>query len=119
MKILIVDDDKNMTRTLKDILVFSGFEADETFNGKDALCKIAASNYDCILSDVKMPEMDGMALHQRIKSIQPSLPVVLMTAHTPQEVLKQGLTEGVAKIFHKPMDMDLVIAFLHTLETVL
>ena len=117
MKILIVDDDKNMTRTLKDILVLSGFEADETFNGKDALCKIAQSSYDCVLSDVKMPEMDGMALHQRIKTIQPGLPVVLMTAHTPQEVLKKGLTEGVTKVFHKPMDMDLVIAFLQSLKT--
>lgn len=116
MKILIVDDDKNMTRTLKDILVFSGFEADETFNGKDALSRITDASYDCVLSDVKMPEMDGMALHQRIKALKPDLPVVLMTAHTPQEVLKKGLLEGVAKIFHKPMDMDVVIDFLRTIQ---
>lgn len=116
MKILIVDDDKNMTRTLKDILVFSGFEAEETFSGKDALSRISEASYDCILSDVKMPEMDGMALHQKIKSLKPCLPVVLMTAHTPQEVLKKGLSDGVAKIFHKPMDMDHVIDFLRTIK---
>jgi CheY-like chemotaxis protein len=115
-QILIVDDDRRMTRTLADIFTLSGYEVTEAESGADALKKVSTMTFDCVLSDIKMPEMDGVELHRRLREIQPGLPVVLMTAYAADELIRLGLEEGVAGVFDKPLDINYLLSFFTSLE---
>ncbi len=115
LRILIVDDDRRMTRTLSDILSLSGHEVVEAESGLDALDKIRTKAFDCVLSDIKMPEMDVVELHRRLREIQPGLPVVLMTAYAADDLIRRGLEEGVAGVFDKPLDLNYLLGFFTSL----
>jgi CheY-like chemotaxis protein len=115
LNILIVDDDRRMTRTLADILSLSGHTVTEAESGLDALEKIRTTEFDCVLSDIKMPEMDGVELHRRLHEFQPGLPVVLMTAYAADELIRQGLEAGVAGVFDKPLDINYLLGFFTSL----
>ncbi len=115
LSILVVDDDRRMTRTLADILKVSGYEVMEASSGPDALEKARTLMFDCVLSDIKMPEMDGVELHRRLREIQPGLPVALMTAYAADELIRQGLEEGVAGVFDKPLDINHLLGFFTSL----
>ena len=90
-RILIVDDDYRMAKTLRDILIIKGYETDLAHSGSEALEKVEETYYTCILSDIKMPEVNGVELYRAIKKIEPDLPVVLMTAYSHDKLIKKGL----------------------------
>jgi two-component system response regulator HydG len=115
LRILIVDDDQRMTRTLADILRMSGHEPVEANSGPDALEKARTEAFNCVLTDVKMPDMDGVELHRQLRLIQPGLPVVLMTAYAADALTRQGLDEGVVGVFDKPLDMNNLLGFFTSL----
>jgi two-component system response regulator HydG len=115
LRILIVDDDRRMTRTLADILRLAGHEPVEASSGPDALEKVSTQTFDCVLTDVRMPEMDGMELHRQLRQAQPGLPVVLMTAYAADTLTRQGLDEGVVGIFDKPLDISQLLGFFTSL----
>lgn len=116
LRILVVDDDRRMTRTLADILSMSGHEVVEVFSGPDALEKVRTMTFDCVLTDVKMPEMNGVELHRQLREAQPGLPVVLMTAYAADALISQGLEEGVIGVFDKPLDMNQLLSFFISLS---
>jgi len=115
LRILIVDDDRRMTRTLADILSMSGHTAVEAFSGAEALAKIRTQAFDCVLTDVRMPGMDGVEFHRQLHQSQPGLPVILMTAYAADEVIRQGLDEGVVGVFDKPLDISHLLGFFTSL----
>lgn len=115
-RILIVDDDPMMARTVRDILRLKGHEAETAHSGPEALEKVRREDYDCVLSDVKMPGLDGVELYRAIKARQPDLPVVLMTAYADDELVREGLNEGVIAILPKPLDLDLLLGFFASLR---
>jgi len=115
LRILIVDDDLRMTRTLSDILALSGHEAVEAWSGPDALEKIRTQAFDCVLTDVRMPGMDGVEFHHQLRQFQPGLPVALMTAYASDEIIRQGLEEGVVGVFDKPLDITHLLGFFASL----
>jgi CheY-like chemotaxis protein len=115
LRILIVDDDRRMTRTLVDILSLSGHEVSEAWSGSDAIQKIREMNFDCVLTDIRMPEMDGVELHRQLREAQPGLPVMLMTAYASEALLRQGLDDGVVGVFDKPLDINHLLGFLTSL----
>ena len=86
LRILVVDDDRRMTKTLVDILRVKGYDPEPAHSGEEALEKIRGSQFDCLLTDIRMPGMDGVDLFQAIGEIQPQLPVVLMTAYTSGQI---------------------------------
>jgi len=116
LHILIVDDDRRITRTLSDILKVSGYQTMEASSGPDALEKVRAMKFDCVISDIKMPEMDGVELHRRLREIQPGLPVILMTAYAADILTRQGLNEGVVGVLDKPLDINHLLGFLASLS---
>jgi two-component system NtrC family response regulator len=79
--ILIVDDEKNYLTILSAILEEEGFEILTALSGQEALEIYKTSDLDLVLTDMKMPEMDGIALLENIKNLDPDLPVMMMTAH--------------------------------------
>lgn len=114
LHILIVDDDRKMAKTLVDIFMVEGYEAQAAYSGSEALNKVKRSHFDCVLSDIKMPEVDGVELYKAIKVLRPDLPVVLMTAYS--ELVQEGLEEGAIATLTKPLDINLLLSFLSSLR---
>ena len=114
-RLLIVDDDQRMTRTLADILTVSGYEIEQAGSAKIALAKIEEHNFDCVLTDVRMPEMDGVTFHGLIHEEHPGIPVVLMTAYAADEMIQRGLDEGVIGVMQKPLDISQMLGFFSAL----
>jgi CheY-like chemotaxis protein len=115
LDILIVDDDQRMTRTLADILSLAGHHVTEAHSGLGALEKIQSQAFDCVLTDVRMPDMDGVEFHRQLRAAQPGLPVILMTAYAADSLTSQGLEEGVVGVLDKPLDINHLLGFLASL----
>lgn len=116
LRILIVDDDRRMAKTLVDIFKVKGYEAEAAHSGPEALDKIDKGYFDCILTDIKMPQMNGVELYRAIKAMQPDLPVVLMTAYATDNLVQEGLEEGAIATLTKPLDINLLLGFFSTLR---
>ena len=116
LHILVVDDDPSMTKTLVDILHIKGYRADMANSGPEALEKLEEVHPDFILSDIKMPDLNGVALYRRIKSRRPDLPVVLMTAYSDDALVQEGLDAGAIAALNKPINIGLLLDFLTYLQ---
>ena len=116
LPILIVDDNQMMTKTLKDILMIKGYEADIAFSASEALAKLDVGSFACVLSDIKMPGVNGVELYQEIKAKAPNLPVILMTAYATDSLIEEGLKAGVIAVLTKPLNLDLFLDFLPALK---
>jgi two-component system response regulator HydG len=116
LRILIVDDDQRMASTLADILELKGYETTRAHSGAEALEKIKAAVFDCTLTDVRMPGMNGVELFQELRKQQPGVPVVLMTAYSTDELIRQGLEGGAAGVLDKPLDIHQLLGFLGALS---
>jgi DNA-binding NtrC family response regulator len=84
-KILVVDDEQSMTQFLGIVLRKEGYDVATINNGRDALEKVKNDNFDVVITDIKMPGMDGIQLLQGIKKHDPGIPVVIMTAYASQQ----------------------------------
>ena len=80
-KILIIDDERAIRSTLKEILAYEKFEVDEAVDGAEGVKKAETGNYDVILCDIKMPKMDGMEVLSKIQQINADTPVVMISGH--------------------------------------
>ncbi|MBL7205118.1 MAG: response regulator [Desulfobacteraceae bacterium] len=116
LRILIVDDDRMMAKTLLDILKVKGYEAEAAHSGREALEKVEKGHFDCLLSDIKMPELNGVELYRSIKARDPELPVVLMTAYSYDELCNEGLKEGAIAVLTKPLDINALLSFFPALQ---
>ena len=116
LHVLIVDDDRRMTKTLTDILTVKGFDTEAAHSGPEALDKVKRIPFDCVITDIKMPEMDGVELYRAIKKVKSEIPVVLMTAYSTDKLVKEGLEEGVIATLSKPLDINLLLGFFSALK---
>ncbi len=116
MRILVVDDDWPMAKTLVDVLNLNRYRADAAYSGPEALEKVGEDHFDCVLTDIKMPEVNGVDLLRAIRGVHPHLPVVFMTAYAAGTLVNEGLREGALASFVKPIDIDLLLCFLTVLN---
>jgi DNA-binding NtrC family response regulator len=94
-RILIVDDERFMVHTLSRLLQLLGYETMSAFNGRQALETFRSESVDLVLSDIHMPEMNGMQLMETIKREKPRLPVVLITGYGVDDIVSdQGKTDA-------------------------
>jgi two-component system, NtrC family, response regulator HydG len=112
--VLIVDDNPSMASALFDILVLEGFETHMVSSGSQALQVLRERPVDVLLTDVIMPEMDGVELYRRTRQAYPQLITVLMTAYAADELIQQGMAEGIKTVLTKPIDIDFLILLLNT-----
>jgi two-component system nitrogen regulation response regulator GlnG len=117
MDLLIVDDDLNMTHTLCDILEVSGFACDTASDAREGLKRMKQNLYHVVLTDIRMPGMNGVDFQQVIKNTYPGTQVILMTAYADQELIARGRTGGVLAFMDKPLDLPLLLSILHALKT--
>ena len=104
-QILIADDEANLRRVLGAQLSRDGYEVLIAEDGEQALSMIAEHHVDVVISDLRMPKLDGMQLLKRLTAEKPELPVILITAHgtvdTAVEALKLGAFDYVTKPFDR------------------
>lgn len=111
-RILVVDDDALMVRTLCDILRISGWEVERATSGYDAVAASARDEFDVILMDVRMRGMDGVEAFKAMKERRPDAKVLLMTAYAANELLAEAEREGVMRILSKPVNVPALLDLL-------
>jgi len=111
--ILIVDDEKNYPRILGAVLEEEGFEILTANSGKEALELLAASDVDLVLTDMKMPSMDGIELLERIKTRDRELPVIMMTAYGTVDKAVEAMQKGAYSYILKPFDNERMILYVN------
>jgi len=107
--ILIVDDDRTQAETLARVLELEGLGTEVAFDGHEALERAAKGGLDLVLTDLKMPGMDGLELFRRLAAEHPDTPVVIVTAHGTIETAIEAVREGVADFVQKPVFADELI----------
>ncbi|WP_319590960.1 sigma-54 dependent transcriptional regulator [uncultured Draconibacterium sp.] len=106
ISILIVDDEESVRDSLYNWFIEDGYVVDSAANAKEALSKIESGNFDIILADIKMPGMDGLEMHRRIKEFDSAAIVIVMTAFASVETAVQALKDGAFDYITKPFDPD-------------
>ena len=106
--VLLVDDDPALLEALSEMLQLRMEEVvvDKAESAGRALEWIAAKNYETIVSDIKMPGMDGLALLARLREIRPYTPTLLITGHGQHDLAVQALRGGAYDFIQKPIDRD-------------
>lgn len=113
MKILIVDDEKNMRTTLADILREEGHDVSTAGTGEEAIALCSRDGgFDTVLLDVRMPGIDGVEAFRRIRRHQPGLRVIMMSAYTVTDLKRLALEEGAIAFLPKPLDVPLVLRLI-------
>lgn len=120
-KILVIDDERAIRNTLKEILEFEGYTVDVAENGHAGLERALAGAYDLIFTDIKMPEMDGMeflhAYHAGMAQHGEEAPVVVITGHGSVDSAVDALKGGAFDFIQKPLDLNrLLVTSKHALE---
>ena len=113
-RILIVDDDPALLEALPQALWLrmEGLQIDTCDSGTAALEKIEQTDYDAIVTDIKMPGLDGLALLREIAKIRPSTPTLLITGHGERELTVEALRGGAYDFIQKPIERDYLVAAL-------
>jgi len=105
-KILIVDDEKSIRRTLKDILEFEKYSVEEASDGLECLVKLKRDKYDVVIMDIKMPKMDGMEALDRIQLLVPDTPVIMISGHASIDTAVDAVKKGAFDFISKPPDLN-------------
>ncbi|MCX7958489.1 MAG: sigma-54 dependent transcriptional regulator, partial [Deltaproteobacteria bacterium] len=115
--ILIVDDEKNIRRTLSMILSSEGYLTDEAATAGEAIEKIKKNPFDLVLLDVKLPDDDGIRLIDDIKSVNPSVYIIMISGHANIQNAVEAIKKGAYDFFEKPLDRERVlISINHCIE---
>ena len=105
-KILVIDDEKSIRNTLREILEYEKFEVDEAADGKEGLELVNKTKYDVILCDIKMPKMDGIETLEKILDISCETSVVMISGHGTIETAVEAIKKGAYDYISKPLDLN-------------
>lgn len=105
-KILVVEDDKDLNRTVCSFLNHSGYEATGCLNATDAYDALAGSMFDLIVSDIMMPGIDGFEFASNVRELNEDIPILFMTARDDIASKQRGFRIGVDDYMVKPIDLD-------------
>lgn len=106
MKIAIVDDEKDMRQSISQWLALSGFETETYASAEEALKSVGADYQGVVVSDIKMPGMDGMQLLKRLMSVDSALPVIMITGHGDVPMAVEAMRVGAFDFLEKPFNPD-------------
>jgi FixJ family two-component response regulator len=102
--VALVDDDARVRESLEHLLYSAGIETRSFRSAEEALQPGELNSVCCLITDVRMPGMDGCELHRRVAASLPALPVIFVTAHPDDEVRGHALTQGAFAFLYKPVD---------------
>ena len=104
--ILIIDDEKSIRKTLREILEYENYKVEEAGDGSEGLNLLKINQYDVVLLDIKMPKMDGMEALEKIRILYPDLPVIMVSGHGTLETAVEAVKKGAYDYVAKPMDLN-------------
>jgi DNA-binding NtrC family response regulator len=115
--ILVVDDDRQMVKTLTAVLQLKGWSTVSAFSGEEAIQLAQAQRFKAVLMDVRMPGINGVEAFREIRQAQPLTPVILMTAYAAHELLAQAEREGALMVLPKPVPWPTLTDLLEHVAT--
>lgn len=105
-KVLLIDDEKSIRRSLREIFEFEKFAVTEAEDGQAGLDKITSEPFDLILCDVKMPKLDGLELLQKLQSAGNEVPLIMMSGHGNIDTAVEAVKKGAYDFLTKPVDLN-------------
>jgi len=111
-RILLVDDELAILLTLKAILEIHGFEVETAASGREAISKLKAASYHMVITDMKMPGMNGIELQARLIAEGCRIPMIFMTAFPEESTKTQALNAGAAGFLTKPVPQQSLVSCL-------
>ena len=106
IKILVVEDDENLNKSICIFLNQKGFETHSCFNGDEAFDVLYKNNFDLIISDIMMPKVDGYKLAQNVRTQNKTIPIIFMTAKDDFLSKQKGFESGIDDYLVKPIDLQ-------------
>jgi DNA-binding NtrC family response regulator len=116
MKILVVDDDKNLNSGICSFLNSNNFKTISAYNGEEGYSKLGIEEIDLVLSDLQMPKMNGIELLEKIKENKPELPIVIMTAFASVENAVEAMKIGAEDYITKPVNLKELLIKIKKIE---
>ncbi|MFN8179546.1 MAG: response regulator [bacterium] len=105
-RILVIDDEENIRATVEEFLSLNGYRVDTASSGREGLDLLGRNAYDLVVSDLRMPDVDGLAVIEWVHETQPELPVLVMTGHATVESTIRALRLGAYDYLLKPFRLD-------------
>lgn len=105
-KILLVDDERGFVDVISKRMSKRNIEVTKAYSGKDALQALRKTDFDAVVLDLKMEDMDGIEVLKIFKKIVPDLPVIMLTGHGSEEAARDGIRLGASDYLTKPCDFE-------------
>jgi DNA-binding NtrC family response regulator len=105
-KILVIDDERAIRNTLKDVLEYEKHEVDLAEDGPAGIELYSANTYDVVLCDIKMAKMDGIEVLQKISAISNHTPVIMISGHGNIDTAVEAIKKGAYDFLEKPLDLN-------------
>jgi DNA-binding NtrC family response regulator len=105
-KILVIDDEKAIRNTLKEVLEYEKYDVDTAEDGPSGIELFANNEYDIVLCDIKMAKMDGIEVLEKIMEISPDTPVVMISGHGNIDTAVESIKKGAYDYLEKPLDLN-------------
>lgn len=102
-KILVAEDDRNLSRSMDTWLTLEGFQVITVYNGEEALNKLLNQNYDLLITDISMPKLNGIELINRIRQINAFIPIMVISGKLNHELIDDLRKMSVKYILPKPI----------------
>lgn len=116
-KILVIDDEKPIRNTLQEILEYEDHKVEIAADGFEGLEKAKENKYDIILCDIKMPNMDGIEVLEKLEIFSPDVPVIMISGHGSVETAVEALKKGAYDFIEKPLELNrLLVTIRNALE---
>ncbi len=111
-RVLVVDDDRDFSQSLADLLCVRGHDASAASSAKEALCASATGEFDAFVVDVKMPEIDGLACLRELRKNNPGAGVIMVTGFDVVDFQHSASIGGALKVLQKPVDVEELLRLL-------
>lgn len=105
-KLLIIDDEKSIRKTLREILEYEKYQVEEAMDGTEGVSLVGKNKYDVVLCDIKMPKMDGLEVLDKIMELSADTPVVMISGHGNIETAVEAVKKGAFDFIAKPLDLN-------------
>lgn len=113
LQVLLVDDEKGYVNVLSNRLSKRSIKATKAFSGTEAIQILRKQDFDVVVLDLKMEDMDGIEVLKVIKRMVPDLPVIILTGHGSQTAAKEGITFGAFDYLTKPCELSELMDKIH------
>lgn len=111
-KVLIIDDERSIRKTLREILEYEKYQVEEAADGAEGLAMVQKCKFDMILCDIKMPKMDGIELLDKVMQLSADTPVVMISGHGTIETAVEAVKKGAFDFIAKPLDLNRLLVTL-------